>query len=247
MRRVLTFVGGILTLMGVIFLAVGVGIGIDSLRFRADSVVTTGTVVDVEQSESCHEERDRDDPDYGRETCSTVYQPTVTFRTESGREVTFQSNVGTSRQPEIGSKIPVRYRPDSPESARVDEAATSLVLPGVFTLVGVVLLGVGIPMLASAIRKGRVAAWLDRSGTRVQAQLLSPQLETNVRINGQHPWRVYAQWHDPASGREYTFRSDHLTQEPTAALQGHRTIDVLIDPDRPMQRYRIDLESVGLG
>jgi hypothetical protein len=70
--------------------------------------------------------------------------PKVLFRTESGREVTFQSETGNNPPARrVGEKVRVRYRPDQPQSAEIDSffslwgaALLFGLLGGAFTLVG---------------------------------------------------------------------------------------------------------------
>jgi hypothetical protein len=87
------------------------------------------------------ERRDREDPGYF---------PIVRFTIDSGREVKFVSEAGSSQPSvQVGDVVPVRYRPDVPERAEVDSfmglwglVAMFAILSGAFLLVGAgVLLG----------------------------------------------------------------------------------------------------------
>jgi hypothetical protein len=56
-----------------------------------------------------------------RETDAVSYFPKVRFRTSSGREITFQSGMGSSVEARrIGDAVAVRYRSEQPEDAELD-------------------------------------------------------------------------------------------------------------------------------
>jgi hypothetical protein len=80
--------------------------------------------------------------------------PKILFRTPEGRDVTFQSEMGSnppSRR--VGEKVRVRYRPDQPQSAEIDTffslwgaALLFGLLGGVFALVGIGILSGFLPL-----------------------------------------------------------------------------------------------------
>ena len=80
--------------------------------------------------------------------------PKVLFRTDAGRDVTFQSEMESNPQARrVGEKVRVRYRPDQPQSAEIDTffslwGAPLLfgLLGGVFTLVGIGILSGFLPV-----------------------------------------------------------------------------------------------------
>ena len=102
---------------------------------------------------------------------------------------------------------------------------------------------VGGVITAKMIRTVKRRAWLEQNGRRVSAQLQGVRRIDNVRINGRHPWRVVATWQDPGTGRQHTFNSELITDNPSEAIAGHGTIDVLVDPADPGRRYWMDLSS----
>ena len=122
--------GMILAAYGVVCLGAGL---IPAWRARGllkSGAQTQGTVVDVEKDTSYR---------YG-----TTYSPVVRFTTADGRTVEFTSAVGTSRSPDIGGLVPVRYRLDHPEQAEIDRT-TMWILPAAFGLVG------GLGLLVAAV------------------------------------------------------------------------------------------------
>ncbi|WP_128544816.1 DUF3592 domain-containing protein [Larkinella soli] len=97
----------------------------------ADTVRTSGEVI-------AHEGRESTDS-FNRETKReyTVYYPVVRYRTQTGQTVSFTSSVGSSTPDhQVGEEVGVRYVPNDPGSARVDEFFSLWLVPLVLTCLG---------------------------------------------------------------------------------------------------------------
>ncbi|QDP97003.1 DUF3592 domain-containing protein [Microlunatus elymi] len=243
MRVVLRIVAILGCLLGVVFLAVGVFLGVSSISFRSSAVHATGTVVEVRESLSCSDRPSRRGTGGGNSGCQRVYTPVVRFTTATGRQITFTPDYANSSRPTVGASIGVLYHPDDPRHARVDSFSDLWLLPIIFTGIGLLFGALGAVFASRLVVGARRRAWLKESGMRIPARIQDVRRIQNVRINGRNPWRIFAGWQDPTTGRQYTFRSDLLTQNPAEALQGTGTIDVLIDPADPGRRYWMDLGS----
>jgi Protein of unknown function (DUF3592) len=105
--------------------------------FVRHSAVASGTIVGLTEN---------------REREEISYFPKVRFQTASGREVTFESEMGSSSAAgRIGDTVAVRYRPDQPEAAEIDSFMS---LWGVALLsggLGLVFLFVGLGILAGLL------------------------------------------------------------------------------------------------
>jgi len=102
--------------------------------FVRHSAVASGTIVALTEN---------------REREEISYFPTVKFQTPSGREVTFQSEMGSSAQAgRIGDIVAVRYRPDQPEVAEIDSLMSLWGVPLLSGGLGAVFLFVGLGILA---------------------------------------------------------------------------------------------------
>jgi Protein of unknown function (DUF3592) len=105
--------------------------------FVRHSAVASGTIVGLTEN---------------RESEEISYFPKVRFQTASGREFTFESEMGSSPEAgRIGDTVAVRYRPDQPESAEIDSFMS---LWGVALLsggLGLVFLLVGLGILAGLL------------------------------------------------------------------------------------------------
>jgi hypothetical protein len=105
--------------------------------FIRRSAIASGTIV------ALTEDRERNE---------ISYFPKVTFRTPSGREVTFESAMGASLETRrIGDTVAVRYRTDQPHIAEVDSFMSLWGLTLLFGVLGAMFLFVGFGILGSLI------------------------------------------------------------------------------------------------
>jgi Protein of unknown function (DUF3592) len=80
------------------------------------------------------------------------YFPEVRFRTASGREVIFQSEMGSSSEAgRIGDTVAVRYRSDQPHMAEIDSFMSLWGLTLLLGVLGVVFLFVGLGILVGVL------------------------------------------------------------------------------------------------
>lgn len=166
---------------------------------------------------------------------------TVEFSTASGESVSFRGSV-CSKPPAyaVGERVRVLYPPTAPASARIDSFRenwfVSLVLGGIGA--GFVLIGSALvlpPLLAR--RRARALAV---HGQAVFAEPVDVQRNTRYSVNGQHPWRILAQWQNPATGKLHLFHSENLWFDPSRFVATQKQLRVLIDPQKP-GRYSMDL------
>jgi len=105
--------------------------------FVRGSAIASGTIV------ALTENRERDE---------ISYFPKVSFRTPSDREVTFQSEMGsTPAAGQIGDTVAVRYRPDRPHVAEIDSFMSLWGLTLLFGILGVAFLFAGLGILAGLL------------------------------------------------------------------------------------------------
>ena len=105
----------------------------------ATSTITHCTMQTVEQTDS------RGHPNGTTEVCL----PTVRFTTQAGRQITF-TPANSSDAYHVGDTLPVRYHPNTPQDARLDDFGSTwlptLILGGmsvIFFIVGQSVLRVG--------------------------------------------------------------------------------------------------------
>jgi hypothetical protein len=140
---------------------------------------------------------------------------------------------------ERGESVTVRCPAGTPDGARIDGVFESWFQPIVLGGLGTVFGGIGGAFVVAEVRKRRLREWLRQFGTRIEAKYTGVMFDTSVRLDGRQPWRLTAQWQDPATGRVHVFESDMLFFDPTDYVQ-RETVDVWIDPRAP-RRYHLDL------
>ncbi|WP_447595365.1 DUF3592 domain-containing protein [Aquipseudomonas campi] len=203
--------------IGILLIAIAVVIQVVRLRDESAMSRTTGQVIDI--AGGC---------------------PTVEFSTQSGQTRTYRSNTcSTPPRFDIGDAVPMFYNPDKPSDARlnsfVDNWLGSLIVGGigaVFTLLGSLF------VLPSLLSRRRAAA-LAVTGQAVFADLAEVRLNDSLSVNGRSPWRIYAQWQNPATGKLHMFSSENIWFDPTRYLP-EQQVRVLIDPQNP-KRYSMDI------
>ncbi|WP_017536935.1 DUF3592 domain-containing protein [Nocardiopsis halophila] len=134
-------VGGLFTLVGLVFLFIGIGVWRSQRRLREEPAHTTGTV-----THSWQETRRRRDSDGGT-TYRTFYPYTVHYVLPDGRHVHKRSPSSSGQRVRaVGERTQVLYDPSDPTSFDAEGSSASTVLP-------LVLLGFGIvfPLLGSTI------------------------------------------------------------------------------------------------
>ncbi len=200
--------------------------------FLARAVSAQGTVVDLEASSS----KDSD----GRAT--TYYRPIVQFVAANGERLEVRSRTGSNPPSHArGETVEVLYAPDEPRSARIrgffelwGGAAILGGIGGVFSAIGGGIFAFG------ALRRRR-REWLRRNGTRIDATFQRVEENAAITVQGRHPYRIVAQWLDPAKNEVHVFRSEDLWFDPAPYLRSRDgAIPVLVERGNP-KRYWVDL------
>ncbi|HEX6614415.1 MAG TPA: DUF3592 domain-containing protein [Rhodanobacteraceae bacterium] len=223
----------VMLVVGVAMLAGAVYMYNDARGFLADAVHAQGTVVDLQRTESLSHD---DNHTY----TSVSYYPMVQFTDASGKRIEFTSGSG-SNPPAYsrGDQVDVLYHADAPEKARINSFMSLWFGPLLVGGLGVVFTAIGIAMVVVPIRRRRLESFLKANGVPVEATFESVERNTSVKVNGESPWRVLAQWLDPATSKVHVFKSDDLWFDPTAYIKD-RKINVFINRGNP-KKYYVDL------
>jgi hypothetical protein len=228
------------TALGVIFSLIGIGCAVggawwavSTRDFMATAERGVGQVVELDAST----DSDGD----------TTYYPIVEYAV-GGKTQRFKSNVGSSPPSHrVGDTVNVLYDPENPTDAKIDSFLDVWGGPLFLTLFGVIFAAVGIAVAASSVRKSRVLRRLKQNGTRVQAEIVTTETAaaptesgTRVRIAGislgqggtAAMWRIKAKWTD-SQGTERFYFGPWLKHDPSGALSGRTTVDLIVDPANP--------------
>lgn len=210
--------------IGIALLLGAVAIGQHTRSFLSNAVRADGTVVALD---ALH--------DRG----STTYRPIIRFQTPSGT-VEFRSSSGSNPPGyTVGDTIPVLYSPAKPNEATPDEFFP---LWGAATIVGgigLVFFAIGATMVVLARRSSRREAYLRSRGVPVQARIQGIEENESMQVNGRTPYRITAQWLDPATSRIHIFYSGNIWFDPTDYVTGEH-ITVLLDRNNP-KHYHVDI------
>jgi len=171
-----------------------------------------------------------------RQGRSRAWYPRVRFQTPSGRDVEFLSNTG-SKPPAyaVDQKVTV-HNPRHPSTACIDSSGSIWSGTILLAVLGFVLMGPVLGYVAWTNATGRKDAWIERNGTRIQADIAGEEWNKSLTMDGRRPYQIVCQWADPARNEIRVFRSANLWYDPSHLLQGKKSLDVLIDPANP-HRY----------
>jgi|GEM_PF-3045448 len=187
----------------------------------------------------------------------------IAFRTADGREFRITEQRRLLQPPEfwLGQTVPVRYRPEAPETASTDAADGLLdvaLIVGFFAVVWgavwAVLLRASVlhrrrgrrhakgrqgPRDKDAPRRPQRSARPAGAGHEVMARLVGlRQLETAEGTR----WIVQARATDPRSGAERLIESEPLPFDPVPQMRQMNRVAIAFDPSRPDDGpYRMDL------
>ncbi|MFV0477747.1 MAG: DUF3592 domain-containing protein [Parahaliea sp.] len=225
-----------LGIIGTALLAIALWLYLGVNEFLAGAHQTDGEVIELVASHS-------DD--------STVYRPRVKFLDHSGNEQTFQARIGSNPSLyQVGERVMIHYQHadlQNPDQLNVR-------INGFWSLWGMVsiLAGLGVlltlaPAIAGlvAVRSRQRVKRLMKTGRPVCARVSRIERDKHVTVNGRHPWRIYAKWHDLTSPDQViTFKSEVFWKNPEAITIGSK-ITVYIEHDKPSCHY-IDLSPIML-
>ena len=226
MGKVFRLVGGIFAAVGIAMIAGCAFLLVQERHARRDDLHGEGIVRQLVM----HTDRDG----------GVTYTAIVRFADRDGAPHDLVDRI-SSNPPRFsrGEQVPVRYDPETPDDAVIDDLWGRLGAMLIVGPLGLLFTVLGTVFLFIDLRSARRKAWLLRSGQPLQARFLHVFRDTRIAVNGDHPYRVVAQGTDPQTGALRRFESEPVWIDPTARLEG-RTVTVLIDPRNP-DRHHMDL------
>lgn len=230
--KTLIVVKYVFALLGV-GLLIGAGFSVAHTRsFLEHAIRTQGTVVALVPRYSNNSSNNSTNS-------SPTYAPMVRF-SHAGQVIDFTAS--TSSNPpsyQVGERVGVLYLESAPFQARLDSffsvwGATVVLVP-----LGAIFLLIGGLMIIVPRMRARADDRLVHEGVAIDADLQGVDLNTTVTINGRNPYRISAQWQDPATSRVYVFVSRDIWFDPTKFITG-KSVRVFIAPNNP-KKYYVDL------
>jgi uncharacterized protein DUF3592/TIR domain-containing protein len=209
--------------LGLVSLGIGLYLGARTLSFVSRAQGVQGRVIGLAPNEK-----------------GDSYFPVVEFKIAGGRSVTFRSSFGSSPPAhEVGEAVPVLYDPRQPSNATI---RSFFVLWGPalgLVFFGAVFGAIGLGLLIYALIRGRRQRYLIRTGRPIMSEFHEVEVNTKLRFNQQHPYRVVTKWRNPVSDEIVYFRSNNVWDDPTMYVK-NRSITVIVDPNN-FSRYVMDL------
>ena len=99
---------------------------------------------------------------------------------------------------------------------------------------GFVAFGFGLAAYATWRRR----RWLEKNGQHITAQIAGVDENRALTNKNRHPYFVVAQWTDPATQQNHSFRSESFWFDPSVFSAGE-PVDVLVDPRNYTHYYVI--------
>jgi len=133
-----------------------------------------------------------------------------------------------------GETLKVWYLPGNPAGARIIDWWTY----GIFLIVGGVIGATGWGFIGWHMIAIRRMRHLKANGQKVLADVITVKQLYSVRINGRHPYVIYASCTHPYSGSAMTVKSRMLMTDPTPRLADGK-VEVLVDMMNEKRYYML--------
>lgn len=217
----------IFTLVGIICLSLGM------FSFSGyQNLVQTGIKAQAQVVETIYEP--------GSKGC---YEIVLGWRLKNGKYVKHRLSESANFGPREGDKVEIAYDPQHPTTLVMINELRSLFLPLCTGFLGSFFSIFGIGMGLRVVKTRSRNNWLATNGALVAAHFRNLVLDTSRSINGVNPWKVVVCGNDPLTGKEMSFESEPVWQDPTRYLR-NCPVDVYVDPNNP-SRYYVDLTFLG--
>lgn len=223
--QVMAILGGIFTGIGLIFLLIGICLGVETYLFAKKAQVVEGTITDMVY----HHDRYTGDS----ETSDTQVSVYVSYELDG---VSYEVPLNEySSFMQVGKPILLYVDADNPQRVRVKSLAYLLFaifggIGGVFVIAGGILLMIR----GKRIRKRRR---LRETGQMIYAQAVASGINTHYQLNGRSPYYLELHYQDPMTGERWQFRSGLIWEnpEPYIGMQ----VPVYVNPTN-RNEYEVD-------
>jgi hypothetical protein len=207
----------ILLVICLITIAAGIVVILEATEFQKIARITEGTVADRRLG-SYH----------------------VLYRSDDGVEHDLRISVKNNKHSD-GDKLKVFYRIDNPAKARITDGKKG---GKKIIIAGLILLLFDFYMMYLNRKNNRRSANFKNNGRKLQAEIISVEVDDNITMKNKHPYVINCKWTDPSSGKAYTHSLKYFWEDPTPLLAGRKNIDVYIDRENP-EKHFIDTEFLG--
>ncbi len=216
---------GFLTVMGMIFLIVGIIICVSTFS-GAGKIETTGTITEVRS--------------YRKRNREIQYETYVSYYVD-GRKYESKLNGGSSSY-YAGKEIDIYYDEDEP--SKIGQKSLDILLL-LFPVTGMILTVIGGTGLVLVVKRKKKDNYLKENGELIYADYVETIINTSYTVNGRHPYNIICTWKNPRDNKVYTFKSKNIWENPKYSIENKnlKLIPVYINPDN-IKKYVIDIDSV---
>jgi len=205
----------------------------NTLQFLNKAIYSRGSVIDL--AISTRTDSDGDD--------ITIYSPIVEFETFDNEIISFKSNVGSSsKNYRVGGTVMVVYLIDYPEEAKINGASTLWLGSIIFACLSTVFFALGFIEIVGHVLSGIKGRILMLTGKKIKADLASIYHETDIRIKGTSPYRIYVKSNLDSSSLPHKYSSKRIWFDPTPYIQKDG-FSLYISRFKP-NRYYVDISSL---
>lgn len=171
------------------------------------------------------------------------YQIVLGWRLKNGKYVKHKLEDAANFGPRKGDRVEIAYDEHSPTNLVIINDARSLFVPLCTGFMGSVFSFFGLSICISLIMKLKQNNWLQRNGAIIACRFKTLVIDPSRSVNGVTPWKVVVCGRDPRTGRELSFESEAVWQDPSRYLR-ECPIDVYVDPANT-EKYYVDLSFLG--
>jgi hypothetical protein len=141
-----------------------------------------------------------------------------------------------------GEKIKVFYSIDNPDNARINNGKKGGIK---IIIIAFVMLLFDFFMIYNNKKNIRISDNFKINGRKMQAKIISIEIDNNTTIQSKQPYNIICKWIDPFTGKEYLHTIGYIWKDPAPLLAGRDSIDVYIDREDP-EKYFIDTEFLDI-
>ena len=214
----------VFSIVGVIFIVVGIIALKSTSDFKKTAVETTAEVISVSKQ-----------TDSDGDTSYTVY---VTYNVNGQ---IYDNHYSTSTFIREGSTVKVYYDKNNPSKMR---STTSSIFGIVGTVVGTVFAAIGFGILFGKYKSKNKKKDLLENGQRIDADFQEVIINRAYSVNNRNPFKVICQGKD-LNGEICSFESENIWYNPEKIIEENNitTFPVYIDMNNP-KRYYLSLEEI---
>lgn len=141
-----------------------------------------------------------------------------------------------------GQSVKVYYNIADPSQIKTDNIPIAVMTLGI---VGIVFLLVGLSFVMVKGIKSSQKKRLIANGNRIFADFSDIVANTQIMMNGKHPYNIICHWKNPLDGKLYILKSENVWVNPRSIIESREitSFPVYMDVNNP-KKYYISLDRI---